>query len=494
MQRMWMLLPGLLLTITLPASAQESDNQVISGAFTGAITGQNVNVRAGAGRNYYAVTQLNQGRIVQVHDNLYDWYRISPPAGTFSYISKAYVEAGADGTQGRVTGENVRVRAPSAAGPDRSYKTQIKLNPGDQVKILGSAEGFYKIVPPEGAYLYVYKDYVTRATEQQRRLAEQADGSVDWTQPDRADDQATQGTADQATDAAQAGDDATDDAADHVTDASDATDSADQPQAADMASDVDTGQVDQTADAVADASDTADQADATDAADVAESTPAQPSGASQELAQLDKRFAEMSGSGQPLAEQPLERLAGAYQRLLDGGQLTDAERKIARTRIDVLTTRQRLRDAMAALAEAREQADDAAEADTADAVDTADSTTGQPDTTADVAVADAMPDRVAVVVVAEEDEPLAAEAQPEYSAVGRLQASTLYTGDQLPLMFRLVDPLSNLTVAYITPPAEDRTRLLGRLVGVVGQSRYDPALKLKIIDAEQIDLLSAGGR
>jgi uncharacterized protein YgiM (DUF1202 family) len=481
---MWMLLPGLMFTIALTATAQESDNQVISGAFTGAITGDNVNVRAGAGRNYYAVTQLNEGAIVQVHDNLYDWYRITPPAGTFSYISKAYVEAGADGTRGMVTGENVRVRAPSAAGPDRSYKTQIKLNPGDQVTILGSAEGFYKIVPPAEAYLYVYKDYVTRATEQQRRLAEQAQGDVDWTRPDQPGDSATADSAQQAPDTVDAADaaDATDDSTqttDQVADASQASDTADPPQAADMAPVPDTAQAADATDDTADEPDTADQADVADAGDAGEST--QPGAASQQLAQLEKRFAEMSAEGRPLADQPLERMAAAYRGLLDGGELTDAERKIARTRIDVLTTRQRLRDAMAELAQARQEADDAGEADAADAADGPD--------TADAA--EAMPDPVALVVIAQEDQPI--EPQPEYSAVGRLQASTLYTGDQLPLMFRLVDPLSNLTVAYITPPAQDRTRLLGRLVGVVGESRYDPALKLKIIDAQQIDLLSAGG-
>ena len=81
------------------------------------------------------------------------------------------------------------------------------------------------------------------------------------------------------------------------------------------------------------------------------------------------------------------------------------------------------------------------------------------------------------------------EAVP-YDAVGRLLASSVYDGRTLPRMYRLIDPTTGKSLAYIKPDAPvDCTGYLGKLVGIQGATAYDPALKLKVINVKRIDHL-----
>lgn len=82
----------------------------------------------------------------------------------------------------------------------------------------------------------------------------------------------------------------------------------------------------------------------------------------------------------------------------------------------------------------------------------------------------------------------------QYTIVGRLSASTLYDGQRLPLMYRVqtVGGAAPRTLAYIKP--DEKLALsgkLGALVGVIGESRVDPALKLNIITPLRVEILEA---
>ncbi|HVP13441.1 MAG TPA: hypothetical protein VMV94_19870 [Phycisphaerae bacterium] len=126
----------------------------------GEVTGTNVYIRSGAGVNWYATTKLNTGDRVLVLSEKFGWYQISPPKGSFSYIDKSMVERQpADAKTGTVKGDKVYVRAGSEL-EDRKSATQTMLDKGAKVEIIGEAEGFYKIQPPKGASLYVSKTYV----------------------------------------------------------------------------------------------------------------------------------------------------------------------------------------------------------------------------------------------------------------------------------------------------------------------------------------------
>ncbi|MCL4742037.1 MAG: hypothetical protein KJZ54_07520 [Phycisphaerales bacterium] len=79
-----------------------------------------------------------------------------------------------------------------------------------------------------------------------------------------------------------------------------------------------------------------------------------------------------------------------------------------------------------------------------------------------------------------------------YEFVGRVVPSSLYDGRRLPLMYRIVSVggVSPRTIGYVLP--DDRFDLgakVGRVVGVVGESRMDESLGLRIVVPHRIDIL-----
>jgi hypothetical protein len=78
-----------------------------------------------------------------------------------------------------------------------------------------------------------------------------------------------------------------------------------------------------------------------------------------------------------------------------------------------------------------------------------------------------------------------------FDAVGRLAASSVYNGDRVPLLYRLVDPTSLFTVAYVKPPeGTSVTEMLGLIVGVKGTKTYDEALKIDVISPLAVEPLA----
>lgn len=138
---------------TQPAPGASSG---VSGAKAGRMTGDNVYVRSGPHLNYYPVTKLNRGDPLTVVGEQYGWYEILPPEGTYSLVDKTYVDRSGDkgvlnGTTWVTAGSNF---------DDRKYAKQVKLQRGDEVRILAEVDDFYKISPPKGAHLWVKSDFV----------------------------------------------------------------------------------------------------------------------------------------------------------------------------------------------------------------------------------------------------------------------------------------------------------------------------------------------
>jgi hypothetical protein len=84
----------------------------------------------------------------------------------------------------------------------------------------------------------------------------------------------------------------------------------------------------------------------------------------------------------------------------------------------------------------------------------------------------------------------------QYAIVGRLSASTIYDGKRLPLMYRVqaVGGPAPRTLAYVKPDETLKVdSRLGQIVGVVGEAKMDPTLKLNIITPVRIDPLEFSG-
>ncbi len=113
------------------------------------ITGENVNVRAGAGTNYDVICQLNRSDIVKVSKVEGEWIEIYPNEKVFGWVKASHIE------NNRVTAEKLNVRA----GASRNYSLICQLKKGDDVSILGELGSWKKIILPDYAKVYIYKKY-----------------------------------------------------------------------------------------------------------------------------------------------------------------------------------------------------------------------------------------------------------------------------------------------------------------------------------------------
>jgi uncharacterized protein YgiM (DUF1202 family) len=151
----------IILIVTTTTLAQEPPAQqtnVRPFPYLAEITGDEVYLRSGPGTNYYDCGKFKNGDVVKVVAAQHGWSRITPPTGSFSWISKQYIDFDPNTpTVGTVIGDAVRVYAGSDhVKPLYSTTLQGKLNRQEKVKLLGEEKGgYYKIAPPSFAYLWV---------------------------------------------------------------------------------------------------------------------------------------------------------------------------------------------------------------------------------------------------------------------------------------------------------------------------------------------------
>jgi uncharacterized protein YgiM (DUF1202 family) len=122
------------------------------------VVGKGVDVMAEPKVNTYSCGKVSAPDQVTVVNTQGNWAKIFPPRGSFSWISKDYVKVESSGIKiGLVTGNSVKVYAGAEGlSPLHSPKQQTSLNEGEHVALLGTEKkGYYKIVPPVGAYLWI---------------------------------------------------------------------------------------------------------------------------------------------------------------------------------------------------------------------------------------------------------------------------------------------------------------------------------------------------
>lgn len=254
--------------------------------FAGEITADNVYVRSGPREGDYATLKLDRGAAVTVVGIKFDWLKILPPEGSFSYVSKAFVQQYGDGTRGRVTKNDLSVRAGSSLNALKS-QVQTKLMEGDEVEIIGEKDEYFKINPPPGAYLYVRKDFVRPVRALSTNTPTEQAAPV----------------------------------GDPVADAAPSSD----PEI--------------TGDTVT--------ADATADTEAAPEQPAATTDAAQKFNQLEEQYRQIST--QPLDDQPIESLLGEYETLVAAKTLPDSILRIAESRANALKIRLQAQQELAAI-------------------------------------------------------------------------------------------------------------------------------------------------
>jgi hypothetical protein len=153
--------------VTMPAAGPAVTGNLPAGPYVAEAIGNDVHIRSGPGTNFYDCGKLYTGDRVQVVKSQDGWSCVVPPPGCFSWISMQYVSINLENpTVGTVTGDNVGVYAGSDfVEPMHSTSKQVSLNRGQIVKLLGEEkDDYYKIAPPQGAYLWVSTQFVQTAT------------------------------------------------------------------------------------------------------------------------------------------------------------------------------------------------------------------------------------------------------------------------------------------------------------------------------------------
>jgi uncharacterized protein YgiM (DUF1202 family) len=166
-----LLMVGLLTVATLGLGSAATEYP-----FVGLVSGDNVNVRSGPDINYYPVVKLMRNNRVQVLGEEAGWYKIVPPPGCYSLVDKSYVEKTSD-NKGVITGDKVMIRAGSMVSTARKYSIQMLAGKGMEVTIIGQEGDLYKITPPDGACVWLAKDYVKPLTAQTERSSVKAEAN-----------------------------------------------------------------------------------------------------------------------------------------------------------------------------------------------------------------------------------------------------------------------------------------------------------------------------
>lgn len=137
--------------------------------YVGYVNRDDVALRSGPGKNYYATAMLYQGDTVEVyrHDPG-GWYAVRPPKGSFSWVLASNVRL-VDGQLGVVEGQEVVARVGTDHGDTRDV-IQVRLDEGEEVVVLeaqqfgegSDAVTWFKIAPPAGEFRWIAADAIDR--------------------------------------------------------------------------------------------------------------------------------------------------------------------------------------------------------------------------------------------------------------------------------------------------------------------------------------------
>lgn len=434
-ERLVLLIVGLLVGITfLTAARAESE---LKFPFTGIVTGNSVYVRSGPDINWFRITKLMKDNKVEVVGEETGWYKIVPPEGSFSWVSKAYVEK-KEGNKGIVAGDRVSIRAGSTL-TDRKTSIQMQANKGMEVTIIGEEGDWYKIVPPEGAYVWISAQYVKPVSGE---VAEAA-----TTPPAEPAKETTVAQADTAT------------TSEGTRATEETTTTEETPKVPDQLAAVTTRPAGQPAMPGVNKV-TRNELTITRKTTTQPTRTETPEGLGRfaaRIAALDKALiAEMK---KPLHERNLDALTAGYAAIAEQKE-NRAAAKYARNRLDLIKFQTNAQQGVKELETVRE----AYRKDVLKPGPAMPAYTPEPN-------ADAV----------------------RYQGAGVLRPSLVFEGPLMPKRFRLFDPEKCRTVAYVEmAPGVDinMSQYVGMNVAVYGTSCFDAKLGFKVIKAEAFKLLS----
>ncbi len=136
------------------------------------VTADRVNLRSRADLNSRIVGRVCAGELLRAVGREYGWFRIIPTEEVYSVVAADYIERTGPHTGIVRVDTTLRVRVGSDIQPRAPLlsEVQTRLTPGSVVEVIGPlGEGWLKIRPPRGVYVYVSEDYVERISDELAR-------------------------------------------------------------------------------------------------------------------------------------------------------------------------------------------------------------------------------------------------------------------------------------------------------------------------------------
>jgi SH3-like domain-containing protein len=421
------------------------------------VTGSAVNVRSGpSAQSAYAFGKLRQGDVVRIVREEFGWARVAPEGAAFGEVF-AYVPAdrrvslSADGNTATVTART-ELRAPNmeaAGSPDKSWKQIGSVDQGATLTVLGSVKGeretVYKVRVPASAEAWVNMTFLRAATEAEAAAAVATANAAAAAAPAPATVPAAPASAAVETGLVETVPGTPAQVAAPVNaPASGAP--APAPTSPDIAN---TPAIPPLMGQPAPAAETVELGATRPAAPVAP----KPKFVSKraKLDDLEQQFQLVRA--QPEASAEFAALKAKYDELVDATEQTSSVRSVASARSQQLALLVETQSTMQVLESRKAQADR---------------------------------NRVEIAKLV-----LDIQRRADFTAIGVLNASAVYDGSRLPELYRLCDPMTGATLAYVEPnPDIAMGPMLGTLVGVKGGTQYDPALRVTVITPLSMDLLT----
>ncbi len=128
-------------------------------SFLGRINSDNINIRSDSTINSQVISSINREEIVEVVNELYNWYKIRLPIKAPSFIRKDFV-SNVDERTALVlkTGVNIRL------GPNESSAILGRVDKNEIINILQESGAWYKISPVNNSFGWIYKKFVDKTT------------------------------------------------------------------------------------------------------------------------------------------------------------------------------------------------------------------------------------------------------------------------------------------------------------------------------------------
>jgi len=444
--------------LTLPHLSSESlaaqATATADAPYWAVVTGTTVNVRSGpSAQSAYAFGKLRNGDVVRVLREEFGWARVepqgSPFAGAYGLVpADRRVTLSADGTSATVS-VRTELRAPNVdagGAPDKSWKQIGTVEAGTTLAVSGTVAGeresVYKVALPANAEAWVNMQFLRKASD-----AEAAGANVAPAAAVPAANAAT--PAPTAPAAPVAHDPSLAETAPSATPAATAVSSpvdATTPQS--LSAPVIPPLLGQPA------PNTATEAAPKSEPELGAPVPApKPRFVSRRAAldDLERQFKAVRT--QPDASAEFDALRAKYEELAEATESTGSVKGVANARAQQLRLLTETQYEMQTLERRRSEQDQNKQG-------------------------------IAKLI-------LDIQRRADYTAIGVLNASAVYDGERLPELYRLTDPMTGATVAYVEPNADiPMGPMIGTLVGVKGGKEYDPALRISVIAPLAIELLT----